>query len=67
LAGVSHGAGSVRPLVRRAITLAGVAGIAGLVAHPELLQLDVDTPIRFLFLVVLVLFLAGVAVGMVAL
>jgi hypothetical protein len=67
LAGVSHGSGSVRPLERRAITLAGVAGIAGLVTHPDLLQLDVDTPIRVLFPVALVLFLASAAVGMVAL
>jgi diaminopropionate ammonia-lyase len=30
------------------ITVAGVAGIAGLVAHPELLQLGVDSPVGFL-------------------
>jgi hypothetical protein len=39
LAGVSHGAGSTTILKRRAITAAGIAGIAGIVAKPTLLDL----------------------------
>ncbi|MEV6929025.1 hypothetical protein AB0M46_31665 [Dactylosporangium sp. NPDC051485] len=49
LAGVSHGAGSLRPGERRAIVAAGLAGTAALLVRPELLQLTVDTRVRWLF------------------
>ena len=39
---------SVRPAERRALLVAGGAGIAGLVAHPGLLQLRIDPGLRFI-------------------
>ncbi|SFO13579.1 MULTISPECIES: hypothetical protein [Actinomadura] len=67
LAGVAQRAGSVKPLERRAIMLAGAGGIAGLLVHPELLQLGVDPPVRSLFPVAFAVFACGVALGFYAL
>ena len=67
LAGVSGGTGSLGPLERRAIVVAGAGGIAGLIVHPELLQLGIHAPARFLFPVAAAVFLAGVILGSVAL
>jgi hypothetical protein len=67
LAGVSQGGGSVRPLERRAIIVAGCAGIAGLVSHPDLLQLALPAPARFLFPAAEAVFAISVGVGVVAL
>jgi hypothetical protein len=69
LAGVSRGAGSVRPAERYAIVATGLAGTAGLLAHPELLQVAVDVPatVRYLFPVAAVAFGAGVVAGLVVL
>jgi hypothetical protein len=63
LAGVSRGAGSARPGERRAIMVTGLAGTAGLLAHPELLQLTMPAPVRFAFPAAGVVFLGGVLVG----
>ncbi|MEU8796282.1 hypothetical protein [Spirillospora sp. NPDC048819] len=67
LAGVAQRAGSVRPLERRAIMLAGAGGIAALLVHPELLQLGIDPPLRFMFPVAFAVFAVGVAIGLYAL
>ena len=44
LAASSRRAASLRPAERRAIMTAGYAGIAGLIAHPGLLQLRINAP-----------------------
>jgi hypothetical protein len=69
LAGVSRRAGSVRPGERYAIVATGLAGTAGLLVHPELLQVAVDVPaaVRYLFPVAAVAFGAGVVAGLVML
>lgn len=67
LAGVSLGVGSVRPAERGALTMAGIAGTAGLLAHPELLQLSVDADLRFAFPVAFAGFVAAVGWGLLAL
>ena len=43
LASSGYGSGPLRPGERRAVTVAGIAGIAGLLAHPALLRLA-DVP-----------------------
>lgn len=67
LAGVAQRGGSLTVLERRAIVLAGIGGIAGLVVHPDLLQLVVDTRVRFLFPLSAGVFATGVAIGLYAL
>jgi len=67
LAGVSRGVGSASKAERTAIMASGIAGTAGLVAHPELLELHVDTQLRVLFAVAAVAFLASVLYGLWAL
>jgi hypothetical protein len=67
LAGVSRGVGSAGPGERLAITVTGLAGTAGLLAHPELLQLAVPAPVRFAFPVAGIVFLGAVTFGVVAL
>jgi hypothetical protein len=67
LAGVSQKAGSVRKPERLGIVVAGVGGIAGLVFHPELLQLGVEPPLRLPFPVALAVFVSGVTIGLYAL
>jgi hypothetical protein len=63
LAGVSHGAGSLRRGERTAIVAAGLAGTAALLARPELLQLAVDTRARWLFPLAGCAFAAAVLAG----
>jgi len=63
LAGVSSGVGSLRSAERRAITVAGVAGIVALVSHPELLQVAVDPRLRWVFPAAVVAFVGAVLVG----
>jgi hypothetical protein len=67
LAGVAQRGGSLTVLERRAIVLAGIGGIAGLVVHPDLLQLVVDSRVRFLFPLSAGVFATGVAIGLYAL
>jgi hypothetical protein len=66
LAGAAGPAGSLRRTERRAIMLAGIGGIAGLVAHPDLLQLVLPLRLNLLFLVSGGVFAAGVLIGVVA-
>lgn len=47
--------------------MAGAGGIAGLLVHPELLQLGIEPPVRFLFPVAFAVFAGGVTVGLYAL
>jgi len=67
LAGVSQGSGSLALLERQAIVAAGIGGIAGLICHPDLLQLGVDPHLRAFFPFTLAVFAAGVALGLYAL
>ncbi len=64
LAATSHGLMHLRPLERRALVVAGVAGIGGLVADPELLQLGVHAPWDGLFKVATLSFAAAVGAGL---
>ena len=48
LAGTSRGIAGLRPLERRALTTAGLAGIPALVARPSVLQLSVDPGLAWL-------------------
>jgi hypothetical protein len=64
LAGVSRGAGSAGPGERRAIILTGLAGTAGLLVHPELLQLALPSPVRWLFPAAGLVFLGAVGYGL---
>ena len=66
IAGVSSGAGSLRERERQAITVAGIAGIAALVSHPELLQVQLDPRVRWVFPAAAVVFVAAVLVGAVS-
>ncbi|HEY1486559.1 MAG TPA: hypothetical protein VGF84_10670 [Micromonosporaceae bacterium] len=63
LAGIAYGAGSVTPAERRALVVAGLAGTAGLLVHPELLQVTVDAQVRFLFPIAAVVFTVAVIAG----
>jgi hypothetical protein len=67
LAGVSNQAGSATKLERQCIVVAGVAGIAGLVIHPELMGLTVQPPIRILFPVAAAVFAGAVVIGLLGL
>jgi hypothetical protein len=67
LAGISAGAGSVSRSERRALMLAGIAGIGGLLVHPELLQLTVDVRLRWAFPVTAAVFGLAAAWGTAAL
>jgi hypothetical protein len=49
LAGVTTGAGSVTRAERNAIIVAGILGTAGLLVHPELIRLDGQLDVRYLF------------------
>ncbi len=66
LAGASSGVGSLTKAERRALVLAGCAGIAGLTVHPELLQLTVNLRVRWAFPVAAALFALAVGYGLVA-
>jgi len=64
----SLGLSSLRPHERRAICTTGAAGIAGVCAHPALLQLDVRLPLSgYLALAATLLLAIGVAAGSYAL
>lgn len=67
LAGVSQGAGSLRPRERSALVVAGVGGIGGLLVHPELLELAIDAHVRFLFPIAAAVAAVGVLLGLHAL
>jgi hypothetical protein len=67
LAGVSSGVGSVSPLERKALVGAGVAGTAGLIVHPRLLQLTLDVHVPGAFAVCGAAFGVCVAAGLVGL
>jgi hypothetical protein len=54
---------SPRAAERRTLLAAGLAGIGGLVAHPALLQLRVDTRLAGLFGVATIVFAAAVVAG----
>jgi hypothetical protein len=64
LAATAHGAGALRPVERKAITVSGVAGIVALLAHPALLGLPEPLNLRFLFPVGGAVVAAAAAVGM---
>ena len=49
LASSAYGCGPLRPGERTAITATGLAGTAGLLSHPDLLQLTDTPPLRLLF------------------
>ena len=57
----------LRPPERQAPVVSGVAGIAGLIANPRLLQLGMHTPLGGMFKVATVVFLAAVGAGLWAL
>ncbi len=67
LAASSHRVRSLRPAERRAVMLAGYAGIAGLMCRPGLLQLRVDPGLGALFPVAGCAFAAAVGTGLVML
>jgi hypothetical protein len=64
--GLAALSGRLRRGERRAIVATGIAGIAGLLAHPQLLQVAVDTPVRWLFPVAGAAFVAAVIAGFIA-
>jgi hypothetical protein len=66
LAAASLRAGSLRPSERRAVMAAGCAGIAGLVAHPGLLQLRVGAGLGWAYPAAAAVFAAAVAAGIAA-
>jgi hypothetical protein len=55
---------ALRPAERRAIMAAGYAGIAGLITHPGLLQLGINTRLTWLYPVAAVAFAVAVAAGL---
>ena len=63
LAASSHGTRPLSRTERRALIGAGVAGIVGLVAHPNLLQLRIGSGASVLFPVAGLLFAVAVGVG----
>ena len=67
LAASAYGVVSPRPAERRAVMVAGAAGIVGLLARPGLLQLPLRSPIGALFVPALVVFAAAVGWGVAAL
>ncbi|WP_329319994.1 hypothetical protein [Streptomyces sp. NBC_01262] len=67
LSATAYGAGRLGSGERRAVTAAGVAGIAALLSRPELLQLTLDLRLRFLFPVAAVAYAVAVAAGCVLL
>jgi hypothetical protein len=57
----------LRPAERRALNIGGAAGIAGLVAHPGLLQMAIDPGIGDVFTVAALVFVGAVGLGLGAL
>jgi len=66
LAASSRRVASLRPAERRAIMTAGYAGIAGLIAHPGLLQLRTDPGLGGLYPAAAAVFATAVAAGVAA-
>jgi hypothetical protein len=67
LAAASSAVPPLRPTERRALVVAGWAGISGLIAHPALLQLRVDPELGALFPVSAFVFGCAVLAGLAAL
>lgn len=67
LAGISSRSRSLLPLERKCVIAAGVAGIAGLLAHPKLLGLTTYDTIRHVFPIAAVAYVVVVVVGLLAL
>jgi hypothetical protein len=66
LAASSRRVASLRPAERRAIMIAGYAGIAGLIAHPGLLQLRISPPgLTWLYPAAATVFAGAVGAGLV--
>src|SRR5580698_6807771 len=65
LAASSRRAAPLRPAERRALMTAGYAGIAGLIAHPGLLQLRLDPGLGFMYPIAAMVFVGAVAVGVI--
>lgn len=66
LAASSHGLTGLRPLERRALIAAGLAGISGLISRPSVLQLGVDPGLSWLWTAALALFTVAVGTGLLA-
>jgi hypothetical protein len=67
LAASAHQIASPRPAERRAMMAAGYAGIAGLIAHPGLLQLRISPGLSGLYPVAAVVFAGAAGTGITAL
>jgi hypothetical protein len=65
LAASSRREAPLSPVERRALMTAGYAGIAGLIAHPGLLQLRLDPGLGLLYPVAAIVFAGAVAVGVI--
>jgi len=63
LAASSRRAAPLRPVERRALMTAGYAGIAGLIAHPGLLQLRLDPRLGLIYPAAAAVFAGAVGVG----
>jgi hypothetical protein len=66
LAASSRRAAPLRPVERRALMTAGYAGIAGLIAHPGLLQLRLNPGLGLIYPVAATVFAGAVATGITA-
>jgi hypothetical protein len=66
LAVSSRRAAPLRPVERRALMTAGYAGIAGLIAHPGLLQLRLNPGLGLIYPVAATVFAGAVATGITA-
>jgi hypothetical protein len=66
LAASSRGLAPLRPVERRAVLAAGCAGIAGLIAHPSLLQLRVSSGPGWMYPAAAAVFAAAVGTGTIA-
>jgi hypothetical protein len=64
LTGSAYGVAPLRPAERWALVASGLAGIAGLIAHPDLLQISIDTRIAALFPVSAIAFVAAAMFGL---
>lgn len=67
LAASAHGVKPLRAVERRALVVAGLAGITGLMAHPGLLQLHVEPHTGALFAPAALMFAGAVGVGLASL
>jgi hypothetical protein len=65
LAASSRRAAPLRPTERRALMTAGCAGIAGLIAHPGLLQLRLNPGLGLIYPIAAAVFVGAVAVGVI--